>query len=140
MISIQTQLVEARRLVKVAIDDENKHASTVSSVKQQFDQSETRFVPFVMYFEIFQYLDLRLKEKKAKLNACDKELQELNSQVNDLVKVRLSMPSNRSTKTSCLQAKADSELELKKIEHKMARCQGDKKTAAKTVRTDDIVT
>ncbi len=33
-----------------------------------------------------------------------------------------------------IQAKSDSELELKKIEHKIARNQKDKKDAAKTVR------
>ena len=43
LVSLQTQLVDARKVVKAAADDEAKHAAIVAGVKQQFDQSESRY-------------------------------------------------------------------------------------------------
>ena len=41
--NLQAQLVDARKAVKAAADEEAKHAALVAGVKQQFDQSEARY-------------------------------------------------------------------------------------------------
>ena len=57
-----------------------------------------------------------MKEKKQKLSLVDKDIADISGKINDLTKT-----------------KNESELELKKIDHKLARCQKDKKDAAKAV-------